>query len=400
MKLNLKKPALIAIVFLVLGASFGLGFYVASEKAGVMISSRASAAEKADLNTFWKVWEILDNKYVSVKDKEEKDSAEKRMEGAIKGMVESLGDPYTTYFDEKELESFESSINGSFEGVGMEIGIKDDLLKVVAPIKNSPAEKAGIKAGDIIVSINGTSTKSISIEKAVSLIRGKSGTEVVLTITKASGETIEVSLIRAKIEIPNIETKVEDGVFVITVNSFSSQAPNKFREALKEFMTRRERSLVIDLRGNPGGYLEAAVDIASWFLPVGKVIAIEDFGEGKEEKIFRSKGYNVIDDKYRVAILVDKGSASASEILAGALRDHKVAVIVGEKTFGKGSVQELISVTSDTSLKVTVARWLTPNGESISDGGLEPDILVDIDAEREDKTGKDKALEKAIEAVR
>ncbi|MFA6898332.1 MAG: S41 family peptidase, partial [Candidatus Paceibacterota bacterium] len=251
------------------------------------------------------------------------------------------------------------------------------------------------------------------VEKAVKLIRGKEGTVVKLTVLRnGDGGPKEFSITRETINIPTVDTEVRstlsvdaqgngtlaNGVFVLRLYNFSVNSADLFRQSLREFALSGTNKLVLDLRGNPGGYLEAAVDMASWFLPVGKVVVSEDFGKKQEPLIYRSKGYNVFNDNLKMTILIDGGSASAAEILAGALKEHGVAKLVGEQTFGKGSVQELIKLTPDTSFKVTIARWLTPNGKSISENGLIPDVAVKP-TEKDVKAGKDVQLDKAIELL-
>jgi len=217
----------------------------------------------------------------------------------------------------------------------------------------------------------------MTINEAVNLIKGEKGTIVTLTLFRlGTDEPFEIKVTRDKINIPSIDTKIVEDVFVISLYNFSANSATDFRKALIEFVKSGKENIILDLRGNPGGFLNASVDIASWFLPAGKIIVTEDFGDGKQ-KFFRSKGYDIFDKNFEMIVLVDRGSASASEILAGALKEHGVAKIVGTNTFGKGSVQELVPITSDTSLKVTIARWLTPDGSSISDGGLSPNILID-----------------------
>ena len=240
----------------------------------------------------------------------------------------------------------------------------------------------------------------MTLEKAVSLIRGKKGTEVRLTLARSSTPTpFEIKIVRDTITIPTVDTEFrENGVFVISLHNFSAVSPDLFREALRDFVISRSTKLVLDLRGNPGGYLEAAVDMASWFLPAGEVIVREEAGRNGAGDVFRSRGYNIFNNKLKMVILVNGGSASASEILAGALQEHHKATLVGEKTFGKGSVQELFPVTGDTSLKITIARWLTPNGVSISEGGLKPDVEVKI-TEEDIKKQKDPQMDKAIELL-
>ncbi len=255
-------------------------------------------------------------------------------------------------------------------------------------------------AGDKIFKINATSTAELSLDEAISLIRGERGTKVLLTLLhEGAKDTVEISVTRDIINIPTVETKKrEDGVFVISLYNFSADSPNLFRGALREFVDSGDSKLILDLRNNPGGYLEAAIDMASWFLPAGKVVVKEHFGKNKEDEVYRSKGYNIFNDRLKFVILLNKGSASASEILAGALAEQGVATLVGEKSFGKGSVQELLDVTPDTSLKVTVAEWLTPNGEQISGKGLTPDISV-ARTVKDYENKKDPQMDKAVSVL-
>ena len=246
----------------------------------------------------------------------------------------------------------------------------------------------------------GISTLNMSTSEAVKIIRGEKGTEVILLIDrKEEKENIEISIIRDVIDIPTINTEIKEDVFIIHLYSFTATSPNLFRDALREFIEANTNKLIIDLRGNPGGYLEVANDIASWFLPMGKVVVTENYGENNSDKVHSSRGYNIFNDKLQLVILINGGSASASEILAGALRDYGKATLIGTKSFGKGSVQELVKITPETSLKVTVARWLTPLGNSISKDGLSPDIEVEITID-DIKAGKDPQIEKAIEYLK
>ena len=353
-----------------------------------------SKPEEIDFSPFWKSWNIIEEKYVSNEGISEQDM----VWGAIQGLTDSLGDPYTTFFPPTENEVFKSEVKGEFGGVGMEIGMRNGVLIVIAPLEGTPAHKAGLKAGDKILKIDGKETVDIALEKAVQMIRGEIGTKVKLTIlSEGDEETKEVDIARDTIQIPVIGTEARtDGIFVIKLHSFSEKSIMAFRQALREMINSGSSKLILDLRSNPGGYLESAVDIASWFLPLGKVVAREQFSN-KEETPYRSKGYDIFNNLPMV-ILVNKGSASASEILAGALQDYKIATIVGEKTFGKGSVQELVPVTDKTSLKVTIARWLTPEGRTISEKGLTPD--VEIEFKKEDfEAGRDPQMEKAVELL-
>lgn len=282
----------------------------------------------------------------------------------------------------------------------MEVGIKDRVLTVIAPLKDTPAYHAGIKSGDKILKINETVTAGLSVEEAIKLIRGKKGTTVTLTIAREGArEPKEIKIVRDNIAIPTLDTEFrENRIFVIRLYSFSANATKLFRNALKEFIAAKTDKLILDLRGNPGGYLNAAIDMASWFVPGGKVIVTEDYGDKRPAEVFRSRGYDVFNEKLKMVVLIDGGSASASEILAGALQDHGKAKLVGTQSFGKGSVQEVVDITSDTILKITVAKWLVPNGASISEKGLTPDYEVEI-KEKDADAKKDPQLDKAVEIL-
>jgi len=353
--------------------------------------------EVVDFSVFWKAWNIINEKYVNNDDVLPQD----KIWGAITGLADSLGDPHTNFLPPQETELFAENIRGNFGGVGMEIGIRDDILTVIAPLKGTPAEQAGILAGDKVLAVDGGSTADMSVDEAVSVIRGEIGTVVTLTLIREGRDgTFDVDVTRDTIKIPTSETELrEDGIFVIRLFNFSAISPNEFRNALRDFIQQGgSDKLILDLRGNPGGFLSASVDIASWFLPIGKVVVTEDYGDNGDNIVHRSLGYDIFNEKLNFVILVNQGSASASEILAGALREHGVATLVGAKTFGKGSVQELIDVTDKTSIKVTVAKWLTPAGNSISDGGITPDVEIELTLE-DFEAGRDPQLEKAVELL-
>lgn len=382
----------IVIVF-----SFGAGFFIGNE--GVSSNSTQAMGE-VDMAPFWKTWNILNEKYVSASSTLSFSNQDK-LYGAISGLVSSLDDPYTVFLEPKAKTKFNESIEGIFEGVGMEVGIRDKLLIVVSPLKNSPAQKAGIEKGDIIISIDGISSVNMQVEEAVSLIRGAKGTTVLLNLLKKNADKpVEIKVVRDSIVVPTLEVEIVNDVFVIKLYTFGANARLEFKRAMEQFVQSKKKKLILDMRGNPGGYLDAAVDISSWFLENGKTVVTEDFGAGKEPKVFRSKGYTLLKQNPEMIILLDEGSASASEIVAGALKEHNVAKIVGTNSFGKGSVQELIEITKDTALKVTIARWLTPDGTSISDGGLKPDVEVEMDMKLFKEKNKDTQLEKALDLLK
>ena len=402
---NFKKILIVGSGALIVLAAFFMGAYFGASKNVVLSPNNGDV----DFDEFWDAWGIVQEKYVDSEKIEEKDM----VYGAIAGLLKSLKDPYSVFFTPEELKEFEIEINGEFEGVGMEVGIRKNILTVVAPLKSTPAEKAGIQAGDKILRIDDVPTSDLSVDEAVRLIRGPRGTEVKLTILRnGEEETKMISVTRDVIKIPSLDTETkivtkENGeekrldtgdVFVIRLYNFSSDSANNFRTALRQFLDSGKRKLILDLRNNPGGFLEAAVDISSWFLPQGETVVIENFGGKEPEKIHRSKGYDLFNN-LPMAVLVNKGSASASEIVAGALQDHGIAKIVGEKTFGKGSVQELVPLTRNTSIKITIAKWLTPKRQSISDGGLTPDAEVEVKSEDLEK-GRDLIMEKALEILK
>lgn len=397
------------------GAILGLGIIIAfvffqiGERSGENSFTRTSGVTNGaspevsniDFSPFWKAWNVINEKYVPASTTNSTISDQEKLYGAIQGLAGSLDDPYTVFFPPIEAEMFESDIRGNFEGVGMEVLAQEGAITIIAPLMDSPAMRAGILAGDRIIKIGDKETSSLTTEEAVQLIRGPKGTTVTVTIFReGTAEPFEIDLVRDVINIPVINTtELGNGVFKIDLYSFSANSPNLFREALREFIKSGNSKLILDLRGNPGGYLEAAIDMASWFLPSSKVIVREDFGGRREEKSYRSRGYDIFKDDFKLVILIDRGSASASEILAGALAEHDRAILVGETTFGKGSVQELVDITSDTALKVTVARWLTPLGNSISEKGVVPQYAIPLTlADRE--AGRDPQLEKALEILR
>ncbi len=393
--------ALVLLVVFFAGVRFGEIKESPVEKATTLENKEANKPSSVDFSPFWKAWNVLNEKYVPTEGSSgEMATDQEKVWGAIEGLAASLGDPYTIFLPPVQNEIFEADVRGNFEGVGMEIGLRDGVLTVIAPLKGTPAYRAGIKPGDRIISIEGKSTLNMTTEEAVTLIRGKRGTSVTFSIIRNGEKDPEdISVVRDIIDIPTINTEVlQNGIFLIELYSFSATSPDLFRSALREFYQSGADKILLDLRGNPGGYLEAAIDMASWFLPPGKVIVREDFGGKRDEVVYRSRGYDIFSENLRFVILVDGGSASASEILAGALKEHGRAKIVGDKTFGKGSVQELVKITPETSLKVTIARWLTPDGVSLSENGVEPDFLVKPSREDFEK-GLDPAKEKAIEVL-
>ena len=349
-----------------------------------------------DMSLFWEARKTLEENYVD----QTKFDTQKMIYGAISGMVSSLDDPYTEFFNPEEAKQFIEDSQGSFEGVGMEIGVQRGEITVIAPIDGSPAKKAGIRAGDIIVKIDGRTTANMKLDEAVKLIRGKRGTTVVVSIYRDEWqETRDIQLVRDVIELPSLKWSLKDNnIAYIQLYQFSEKAGDDFENAAFQILNSSAKSIVLDLRGNPGGYLHIAQDIAGWLIDKGQLITIEDEGADKPKIEYRSEGPSLL-AQYPIVVLIDKGSASASEILAGALRDNRNIPLVGEKSYGKGSVQEIKPLSDGSSLKITIAKWLTPKGSQISDIGLTPDVEVKITSD-DVAAQKDPQLEKALEIVK
>lgn len=389
----------IALSLILLGISFFGGAWYGYENRpavekvlGVLGQPPPGRLHNVDFNLFWDVWSQLEDRYV---DKDTIDR-QKLVYGAIRGMVGALKDPYTEFFPPAETKQFAEDVRGEFDGIGAEIGLRKSVLTVIAPLKNSPAERAGLKAGDKIFKIDDRITADLQLDEAVRLIRGKKGTRVQLLVFRDGFDKArEFTITRDTIQVETISTeKKTDGIFVIKLNLFSENAGYEFKKAVQEFFASGSKKLVFDLRNNPGGYLAVSVDIASWFLDSGDVVVRERFADGTEET-HRSRGYRLLKDVPTV-VLVNEGSASASEIVAGALRDLNAIKLVGAKTFGKGSVQEVIDLAQDSSLKITIAKWLTPKGTEINGKGIEPDVVV----EPGDDPKKDPVMDKALEMLK
>lgn len=313
--------------------------------------------------------------------------------GIKDGLVASVGDTYTEYLSAEETADFNSDLNGIFEGIGAELGKQDNFIVIIAPIKGTPADKAGIQPQDIITEINGESTADISVTDAVKKIRGEKGTEVKLKLIR-DGEQVEVSIIRETIDIASVESKIENSIGIIQVSRFSSDTTDLVEKAAKEFNEAGVTKVVLDMRGNPGGLLDQAVGVASVWLDKGATVLEEKRGGETVETFTTSK--SPLLKGIKTVVMIDEGSASASEIVAGALKDNDAATLLGQKSYGKGSVQQLISLNGGGSLKVTIARWYTPGGKNIDKEGIEPDVKAEITAE-DIKADRDPQLDVAIQ---
>ena len=405
----MKKASLLIFFVVIVFAAFGAGFYFAKSQVPVaapegIINEELGKPGNLDFSLFWEAWAKLEEKYVD----HSKIDYKKMLYGAITGMADSLKDDYTVFFPPEDSKIFKEDVNGEFSGVGMEIGVKNSTLTVIAPIEGTPAERAGLMAGDKIVKINGQDSGDMAVDEAVKLIRGQRGTEVSLTIFRDGWDDVkDFKIIRDVIEVPSIKLEMlaspgeaggkADGIAHIKLYQFSEVARSSFNKAGLEILNGPAKKIILDLRNNPGGYLEVAQDIAGWFLEKGELVAIEDFGGKEENQEYRAKGPSNF-SSYKMVVLINKGSASASEILAGALRDNRNVPLIGEKSFGKGSVQQLEEL-REGSLKITIARWLTPKGTMINGQGLTPDIEVKM-TEEDYKNKKDPQLDKAIEVLK
>jgi len=346
-----------------------------------------------NFNLYWEVWDRLKSDYVD----KNKIKDEDMFYGSLRGLAASMDDPYTIFMDPKEAQEFSDDLLGTFEGIGAEVGMRNDLITVIAPLAGMPAEKAGIRAGDKIYAINGESTIGLGVDEAVKKIRGPKGTEVVLTIIRQDEEgPIDIKIIRDQIFVKSVKTEIrKDGVMVITVSNFNDDTLDLFNQAVETALTKNPKGLILDLRNNPGGYLDTAIYMASAWVKEGPVV-VEQFGEGKRQEYFAT-GNNRLGN-FKTVVLINGGSASASEIVAGALRDYKKATLVGEQSYGKGSVQSLRNLSDGSALKVTVAKWLTPSGDFINDKGITPDIEVKLSKDDLNKN-IDPQMNKALELI-
>jgi len=383
MKENLKKICLIILFIACLGSVWIFGFFQGANwgwKANLpspfeKIINKEAPLEipNADMGIFWDTWKVVLEKYVGRNDLD----TQKIILGATKGIINSLKDPYSEFLDSEETKNLSQELSGEFYGIGMEIGKRDGFLTVIAPLPGTPAEEAGLKANDKILQIDETETMDLTSFEAAKLIRGPEGTKVILTIYRPNwDETKKIELIRKKISIPSVKwEKIDNNIAYLKIYNFNQPLTLNFYKTALEIAFAKPQGLIIDLRNNPGGYLEAVVDISGWFLKKGDIILKEDFGND-EMKTFRVRIGQALLKDVPTVVLINGGTASASEILAGALRDNRGVKLIGEKSYGKGSVQELVSLKNNNSVKITISRWLTPNETIIEGNGLIPDLEV------------------------
>ncbi|MDB4940086.1 MAG: hypothetical protein JWO40_511 [Candidatus Doudnabacteria bacterium] len=360
------------------------------------IINQNDAPKNVNYSLLWQALDVINTKYI-----DKPVDQQKILYGAIAGAVAAVGDPYTAFFDPKQYSDFKTELGGSFEGIGAEVGMKDGSIVIVAPLDGSPAKKAGLLAGDILLKINSDDATALTLEQAVNKIRGPKGTVVDLTIYRPSDksqkdfkitrETIAVNSVKYKVQTVNGK-KIE----IINVDRFGDDTTTLFAQAVADVQKNKVDGIVVDLRDDPGGYLDAAVQLASYWVNPGDVVVTEKHSDGTQND-YKGLGSNSL-GKIPTVVLINGGSASAAEILTGALHDHNLAKTVGLKSFGKGSVQELVNLPENTAVKVTVAKWFTPNGINITKNGLEPDTKVDLTA-ADLAANKDPQLDKALELI-
>jgi len=392
----------LSIVILIFAAGYRVGEYYtkqAAEKKTTEVSFDNSNLEPRnkpkDMELFWSVWALIEQKYADQK----KVKPQEMLYGAIKGMVASLDDPYSYFLTPKENQQSKDDLGGKYEGIGAELGMKNNQIIVVAPLSNSPAEKAGVRAGDVIIAVDGLLTRGWTLNKAVDQIRGEQGTVVKLTLLRGSKE-LEIKIKREQIKVKSVKLNYKGKTAVIKVSSFGDDTINEWDQAVaevaKKWAKREIKGLIVDVRGNPGGYLEGSVYLASEFLSPTALVIKQEYADQPAKEYWVERRGKLLD--IPLVVLIDEGSASASEIFAGSLRDHNRAKLVGRKTFGKGSVQEALDLVNNTGLHLTIAKWVLPKGDWINSKGIEPDFNVEIklDAENTITDETDSQLQKAL----
>jgi len=357
----------------------------------------AYSIDQIDFSLLKKAWDQVSANYVD----QDKIDKTKMTYGAVAGMVEAIGDPYTEFFNPEEAKKLEDDIAGSFEGIGLQLGVKNNQITAISPIKGTPAEKAGLRPGDMILAVDKTPTADLSIDEVVNMIRGPKDTKVTLTISREGEEAKDIEITRAIIKVPSMEYEIKettDGKKIahITLYQFSDSVYQDFKTATIDILNSNVSGIILDMRSNPGGLVNQATAIAGWFLDRGDLILTEQDKNGEKTEL-TSNGPSSF-ASLPLVVLVNEGSASASEILAGALKDDRKATIIGTTTFGKGTVQKIVDFDDGSSLKVTIAKWYTPSGVRIQDTGIEPDIKVELTAE--DYTqNKDPQLDRALQEI-
>lgn len=358
------------------------------------IVGKGSTGQNVDFSIFWRTWDLVVDKY------DGKVDYEKMVYGAIKGMVDSLGDPYTSFLTPDESKRLEDDLSGTFSGIGAEIGFKNDVLTIIAPLEDTPAKKAGLLGKDKIIKINDEVTEKMDINIAVSKIRGVAGTKVKLLIQRGT-ESKEYEITRAEITVKSVKSEIKEGnIGYISISRFDDTTTTDLRAVLDNFVSKNVKKVVLDLRDNPGGYLDESVTVASQFIEKGVIVSEKkDVVLGGKQEYKAISGGKMTGSDVKLIVLINGGSASAAEIVAGALKDTGRGVLVGETTFGKGSVQEIEDLYKGAKLRVTIAHWYTPNGKNIAKEGITPDFEVVL-TEEDYNADRDPQMVKALELLK
>jgi len=395
-----KKFIKITILILFSLIFFGVGYLIGHKNLifeknfkPKLVNQEIIKSKTVDFAIFWKVWDLVLAKSV------DKPDMQKMVYGAISGMLGSMGDPYSIFMEPSLSKAFMEDLSGEIQGIGAEISIRDSKLIVVSPLAGSPAEKAGLKPGDQIGLIDDKIAADLTLQEAITHIRGNAGTKVKLTIMRDGWSEPKVFEIqREKIAIKSVSWQVrDDNIGYIKVNQFGDDTNSLMSQAVSELSGKNVKAVILDLRHNPGGYLDSAVDMVGLFSNKGTIVVKEKDKDGKIQ--IEATKLDPIMPNTKLIVLIDEGSASASEIVAGALQDNGRATLVGQKSFGKGSVQEMQDLGKGASLKLTIAKWLTPKDREIDHKGIEPDVKISL-TEDDQKTNRDPQLDKAVELAR
>ncbi len=400
---TMKKIGQVSIVIVLGLVLVGSGFWIGWDSGrnypkNIVVAGASNidptASTTANFSVFWQAWQDINDNYL----RNPSTTDEEKMYGAITGLVGATGDPYTEFFSPADSQQFQQDITGNFGGIGAELGTNaSGSIVIIAPLPGTPAQKAGLRPEDAIVAVNGSSTESMNVDGVVNIIRGTIGTTVKLTIMRQGWiKTQDFTMTRENIQVPTVNFEMKGDIAHITLTEFTQDADGLFYQSLQKAVDDNAQGIVLDLRDDPGGYLEVAVDLAGYFLKPGSQV-VQEVGRAVPTQNYTASGNGAL-DTMPMAILIDGGSASAAEILSGALHDDRNIPLVGAKSFGKGTVQQLFNLSDGSSLKITVAHWVMPSGRILDYDGLVPDYPVSI-SDADIKSGNDPQLTKALQVV-